>query len=183
MTYEEALKLLEEKIQAPNLIKHCLAVGAIMRGLAEYFHEDKDKWQLTGLLHDIDYETTKNDLEKHSLVGAKMLEDLNLDPEIVYAVKVHNEIHNLPRKSKLDKALFAADPTSGLIVAATLVLPSKKIEDLTVENILHRFKEKKFAQGAKRENISACRELDLSLEKFLDIALKSMQKINQDIGL
>ncbi|MCD6471133.1 HDIG domain-containing protein [bacterium] len=183
MTREEALKLLNEKIKTPNLIKHCLAVGAIMRGLAEYFNEDKDKWEIAGLLHDIDYEQTKNNPKEHSLIGAKFLEEMGLDKEITYAIKVHNPIHNLPRKSKLDKALFAADPLSGLIVAATLVLPSKKLKDLTVENIIHRFKEKGFARGANRENISKCQELGLSLEKFFEISLNAMREISQEIGL
>ena len=183
MTREESLKLLNEKIKTPNLIKHCLAVGAIMRGLAEYFNEDKDKWELAGLLHDIDYEETKNNPEKHSLIGSKFLEELGLDNDIIYAIKVHNSIHNLPRKTKLDKALFAADPLSGLIVAATLVLPSKKLADLTVENISHRFKEKGFARGANRKNISTCQDLGLSLEKFSEISLNAMKKINQEIGL
>ncbi|MFN3301565.1 MAG: HDIG domain-containing metalloprotein [Patescibacteria group bacterium] len=183
MIRDKAFKLLKEKIKNQNLIKHSLAVEAVMIELAEFFSEDKEKWGLAGLLHDIDYEETKNLPEKHGLVGGKILEELGLDKEIVEAVKAHNEIHNLPRQTKLAKALFCTDPITGLIVAATLVLPSKKINDLTVENILNRFKEKSFARGANREIISSCSEIGLTLEEFVRISLTAMQKISSELGL
>lgn len=184
MSREEALKLLKENLFNQNLIKHCFAVEAIMRALAQKFGEGQEKWALTGLLHDIDYEKVKDDLSQHSLVGAKMLEDLGLDKDICQAVKVHNEAHGIPPQTLLDKALFVTDPLTGLIVAATLVLPSKKIADLSVENVLNRFKEKAFARGANREIMGKCEELlDLKLEEFVDIGLKAMQGISEDLGL
>lgn len=183
MTREEALKLVEEKIQTKNLIKHCLAVEAVMQALAKYFGEDEEKWGLAGLLHDIDYEETKNAPEKHSLVGAEMLEKLGVESEIVRAIKVHNEVHSLPRETKIDKALFCTDPITGLIVAAALVLPSKKIANLTPKNILNRFKEKGFAKGANREHIVLCSEIGLSLEEFIKISLEAMKNIANDLGL
>jgi hypothetical protein len=183
MNREQAIKLVKEKIKNENLIKHCLAVEACMRVLAEKFGEDSEKWGLAGLLHDIDYEETKNDPDKHSLVGAEMLEKLGLDKEICEAVKTHNEKHGIVPESKMAKALFSVDPLTGLIVAATLVLPNKKISELTVENILNRFKEKSFARGANREIISKCSEIGLSLEEFIKIGLEAMQKINNELGL
>lgn len=183
MTHEQALKLLKEKIKNQNLVKHCLAVEAVMKELAKKFSENKEKWALAGLLHDIDYEETKDSPEKHSLVGAEMLEKIGLDKEIVEAVKAHNEIHGLKRETKMAKALFCTDPMTGLIVAATLVMPNKKIADLTVENILNRFKEKSFARGANREVILTCSEIGLSLEEFAKISLEAMQKISNDLGL
>ena len=184
MKREEAIKLLKEYIQTPNLIKHSLAVGAIMKALAEKFGEDQEKWEICGLLHDIDYEKTKNEPEKHSLVGAQILKEKGLDEEIVEAVKTHNEAHGIEPKSLMAKALYVCDPLSGLIVAATLVLPSKKLKDLTVQNVLNRFKEKSFARGANREIIKKCEEyLSLSLEEFIEIALKAMQGISEELGL
>ena len=184
MTRQEALKILKENIKTPNLIKHCLAVGAIMKALAKRFNQDENRWEICGILHDIDYEKTKNDIQQHSLIGAKMLESFGLDNEIVEAVKAHNEIHGIQPKSLMAKALYVADPLSGLIVAATLVLPSKKIKDLTVKNVLNRFKEKAFARGANREIIKKCEEyLGLSLEEFISIALKAMQNISEELGL
>lgn len=176
--------MVKTKIQNENLIKHCLATEVCMRDLAKYFQEDEDKWALTGLLHDIDYEETKNDSQKHSIIGAEMLEKAGLDKEIVDAVKTHNEIHGIAPESKMAKAIYCVDPLTGLIVAATLVLPSKKIADLTAENVLNRFGEKSFAKGANREIISKCQELlNLSLQKFIAIGLRAMQEINEDLGL
>lgn len=183
MNREEAIELLKEKVKNPNLIKHSLAVESCMRELAAHFGEDKEKWGLAGLLHDIDYEETKNDPEKHSILGADFLKNLGLDNEIVNAVRAHNDIHGIKRETLMEKSLFSVDPLTGLIVAATLVLPSKKIKDLTVKNVLNRFKEKSFARGAKRENILRCTEMGLNLEEFISICLKAMQKISDDLGL
>ena len=184
MNREEAFKLVNGKIQNQNLIKHCLATEVCMMVLAEHFGEDKEKWGLTGLLHDIDYEETKNDPDKHSIVGAEMLEKLGLDKEIVEAVKTHNEAHGIAPETKMAKAIFCVDPLTGLIVASTLVLPSKKIADLTPENVLNRFKEKSFAKGANREIISKCEELlGLNLEEFIGICLVAMKEISSELGL
>jgi len=184
MTRDEGLKLVQEKIQNQNLVKHCLAVEVCMRDLAEKFGENSENWALAGLLHDIDYEETKDDPDKHSILGAEMLEELGLDKEIVEAVKTHNERHGIAPETRMAKAIFCADPLTGLIVAATLVLPSKKITDLTAENVINRFGEKSFARGANREIISQCQELlGLSLEEFIQIGLEAMQKINNELEL
>ncbi|GAI05125.1 unnamed protein product [marine sediment metagenome] len=99
-------------------------------------------------------------------------------------MKVHNEAHGIPPETLLEKALFVTDPLTGLIVAATLVLPSKKIADLSTENVLNRFKEKAFARGANREIIKKCEELlNLKLEEFVKIGLEAMQKIAAQLGL
>jgi len=184
MTREQALEILKQNLSNQNLIKHCLAVEAVMVGLAIHFNENKEEWGLAGLLHDIDYETTKDDPQQHSLVGAKMLEDLGLEKNICQAVKVHNEMHGIIPETLLDKSLFVTDPLTGLIVAATLVLPSKKISDLTPENVLNRFQEKAFARGANRNIIKRSEELlNLKLEEFVGIALKAMQGISSELGL
>jgi hypothetical protein len=184
MEREEALKLLTDNIKNQNLQKHCLAVEAGMRGLARHFNEDEKKWALCGLLHDIDYEKIKDDPDLHSKMGAEMLKSLGFDKDICQAVLTHNEAHKKEPETKMAKALFCLDPLTGLIVAATLVLPSKKIKDLKVENVLHRFGEKSFARGANREIIKKCNEfLGLSLEEFVKIVLEAMQKISNELGL
>jgi len=183
MIRADALRLVEEKITTKNLIKHCLAVEAVMAALAKHFQQDEVRWALAGLLHDIDYETTKDKPEQHSLLGAEMLQALGVDAEIIQAVEAHNDMHHLPRVSQMDKALFCADPITGLMVAATLVLPSKKIVELTAENVLNRFKEKGFAKGANREHIATCADLGLSLEEFVKISLTAMQRVAGELGL
>jgi len=183
MTRQEALAYLEKHLQNDNLIKHSLAVESIMRGLARHLGEDEEKWGITGLLHDIDYETTATDPERHSQVGAQMLTTAGLDEDMVYAVKVHNEAHGLPRNSLLDKALFAADPTSGFITAAALVRPEKQLAFVEVKSLKKRFKEKAFAKGANRDNMAACTELGLELEDFLALSLAAMQQDAAELGL
>lgn len=184
MNEEKALLILNDKVKTPNLIKHCLACGAAMKELAKYFKEDEEKWGIVGLLHDIDYEETKDNPEKHSLIGAEYLQGQNIDEKIVEAVKTHNEIHGFAPETKMAKALFCVDPLTGLIVAATLVLPSKQIKDVTTDNILNRFKEKGFAKGANREIIKQCESLlGLSLKEFVDLVLQGMKSIADDLGL
>jgi len=186
MTREQGLEILKQNIQNQNLIKHCLSVEAVMRAFARHFGEDEEKWGLCGLLHDIDYEKVKwpENPHLHSKVGAKMLKDLGIDEEICDAVLTHNEIHGIEPKTKMAKSLYCIDPLTGLIVAATLVLPSKKINDLKTENVLNRFNEKHFAKGANREIIKKCEEyLNLSLKDFIKIGLAAMQQIAGELGL
>lgn len=184
MNREKALKILRDNLQNENLIKHSLAVEKVMRALALQFGEDEEKWALAGLLHDIDYEKVKDDMSRHSLVGAEMLASFGLSQDICQAVKVHNKAHGIKPETLIEKALFVSDPLTGLIVASTLVLPSKKIADLTKENVLNRFKEKSFAKGACRETIGKCQDLlAVPLEDFVDIGLRAMQEISEDLGL
>ncbi|MDL1972002.1 MAG: HDIG domain-containing protein [Deltaproteobacteria bacterium] len=183
MDREKLFKELKKRVKNKNLIKHMLATEAVMRALAERFGEDVEKWGIVGLLHDIDYEETKDRPEEHSLIGAEILENMGLPEDIIYAVKVHNPIHNLPRNSKLDKALYAVDPLTGLIVACALITPEKKLSKIDTAFVLRRFKEKAFAKGANREQIKTCSELGLSLEEFIDIALRAMQGISGQLGL
>ncbi|MBU3964674.1 HDIG domain-containing protein [Patescibacteria group bacterium] len=184
MNREEAHKLLKENLFNNNLLKHCLAVEAIMRGLAKRLGGDSEKWGIAGLLHDIDYEKTKDAPLKHSLIGAEMLKNLGFGEEICEAVKTHNEAHSIAPEGLMAKALFVCDPISGLIVASTLVLPSKNIKELTTENVLNRFKEKAFARGANREIIGKCELLlGLSLEEFVKISLDAMKEISKEIEL
>lgn len=184
MTRNKAFDLLKENLKNQNLIKHSLAVEASMRGLAEKFNEDVEKWGICGLIHDIDYEKTGGNPNLHSKQGAEMLKGLGFDEETYKAVLAHNEIHGIKPESLMAKALYCVDPLTGLIVAATLVLPSKKINKLEIDSVLKRFKEKAFAKGADREIIKKCEEyLNLSLKEFIRITLSSMQKISNELGL
>jgi len=183
MSREEALELVKENINQENLVKHCLAVEAVMVRLAEYFNEDVEKWRLAGLLHDIDYEDTADNPEKHSQLGADRLADMGLPDDIVYAVRAHNGIHELPRKSKLDKSLYASDPLTGLIVASALIHPEKSLDALDTEFIMNRYEESSFAKGADRDVIASCSELDLELEEFIGLSLEGMQSISKELGL
>jgi putative nucleotidyltransferase with HDIG domain len=184
MKRETALEILKKHIDNKNLIKHCLAVEAGMKGLAKHFQNDLDKWGLAGLLHDIDYMQTKDDPKQHAKIGAQICRDLEIAEDICQAIQEHNEFNGSTPTSLMAKALFCTDPLTGLIVASTLVLPSKKIKDLKTENILKRMQEPSFAKGANREVIKACQTLlGLALDEFIQIVLESMQSIETDLEL
>lgn len=139
---------------------------------------------LCGLLHDVDYEIVKGDMTKHGLEDAKTLKENGFDEDICEAVLSHNEFHGIPPSSLMAKAIFCVDLLTGLIVAATLVLPTKKIRDLEVTNLLNRFKEKSFAKGARRDVISKCKDyLNMELHVFFEICLNAMRKIAAHLGL
>lgn len=181
MTREEAYNLVKQHMQTKNLIKHVIAVEAIMRGLACKFEQDEHKWALSGLLHDLDYDQTKDDPENHTLLTAKILAENDISDEIIHAIKCHN--CKAEKISLMDRALYAADPMSGFIVAAALMHPDKKLASLDVEFINRRFGEKRFAAGANREQMASCEHLGLSLEEFIQLSLQSMQEIHKDLGL
>ncbi len=183
LTREQAFLEIQSRIPNVNLQKHMIAAEAIMRELARHFSEDPDRWGLSGLLHDIDYNETAKDPQRHSLLGYEILKQLGVDEDIAYAVKVHNEVHGLPRLSLMDKALYAADPTTGLIVAAALILPQKKLHLVTTDFLMKRFHEKGFARGADRTVIASCSELGLSLEEFFTLSLQGMMKFQSELGL
>jgi len=183
MKREEALELMKDNIKQKNLQKHCLAVEAVMERLAEYFDRDKEKWKLSALLHDIDYEETADEPKKHSLIGADMLDEIGMEDDIVDAVRAHNGMHELPRETLMAKALYACDPLTGLIVASALIHPDKKLSALDTEFIMNRYGESSFAKGADRDVIASCEEMDLELEEFIGLSLEGMQNISDDLGL
>ena len=183
MTREEALESVRENVENENSVKHMLAAEAIMRALARRLGEDEEEWGLAGLLHDIDLELMGGDMKVHSRLGADLVREMGVSEAIVQAILRHNETHGLPRETKMDKALFCADPITGLITASALVRPDKKLASVEAKSIRKRFKEKSFAAGANRENIATCSELGIDLDDFIEIGLKAMQGVAADLGL
>ena len=183
MTREEALDSVKANVENENLIKHMLATEAIMRALAKRLGEDEEEWGLTGLLHDIDVELTEGDMSAHSKLGADLVRELGAGETMAHAVLCHNEAHGVPRQSKLDKALFCADPLTGLITAGALIRPDKKLAGLEAKSVRKRFKEKSFAAGANREQIATCSELGLELDEFIELGLKAIKGIASSLGL
>ncbi len=178
---KEALKLLQQHIKNKNLIKHCLAVEAIMKELAKHFNEDEEKWGMAGLLHDLDYEYTKDCPEKHGKVALELLKEYHIPDEVKNAIVAH--AGNKSRDTLMEKAIYIADPISGFIVAAALISPQKKLNGIDVDFLKRRFKEKAFAKGIDRKQILLCEEIGLSLEQLFEISLNAMKKIAQELGL
>lgn len=197
MTRQEAYQLLIEMVQNKNLVKHGLAVEAIMRALARKFGEDdpsrlgaaslaeaEEEWGLVGLLHDADYEVTDKDPKKHTLVISEKLRELGVSERIINAIQAHSDEIKPNRENLLEKAVYAADELSGLITAVALVRPDKKLSAVTVDSVMKKFPNKSFAAGAKREQIETCeKELGIPLTDFVALALVAMQGISEELGL
>ncbi|MBN2102778.1 HD domain-containing protein [bacterium] len=181
MTREEALDLVKQHVSNKNLIKHMLAVEAVMGQLALYLGEDENQWKLAGLLHDLDYDKTVDDFAKHGLMTEKILKSYDISEAVIQAIKSHPG--HFPRTSRMDKALYAADPITGLIVAAALMHPTKKLKNVDTDFVERRFKEKRFAAGADRDQIKSCETLGIALSDFIGISLKAMQSIDRELGL
>lgn len=179
----QAIEELNARLSDKKLVRHSLAVEAIMRDMARYFKEDVNKWGLAGLLHDIDYEKTASDPSKHSEIAAEILEGMGIDNAIVYAVRAHNSHHGLERRRRMDKALYCVDPISVLISDVTLMLPSKKLEAVALDFILEKINDESFSQGYDMEQIRECEQLGLLKEEFVEIALNAMKRIACTIDL
>lgn len=187
MRREEAYKILTTYLKNPNLIKHSLAAEAAMKDLCIYLNpnansEEIEKWGITGLLHDADYEIFGTDQAKHGMVTT---EKIKLPKDIAHAINSHNfQNTKVEPESQMDWALTCSEQLTGLIVACALVHPEKKLEPLTTEFILKRFGEKAFARGADRSVITLCEEkLGIPLDKFVEVVLISMKSIARDLSL
>jgi len=189
MTREEGYKILTSLIKSPNLIKHHLAAEAAMIGIAKHLkktHSDIniDDWGLVGLLHDADYEETKNIPEKHALLVAEKIGD-KVKPEILYAIKSHGySVNGVEPKSLMDWAIYTCDELTGFIIACALIKPEKKLSGVDINFVLNRMKEPGFARAVDRNQIKMCEEkLGIPIPEFIDLTLKSMQAISKDLGL
>ncbi len=189
MTRPEAFEALKSLITNTNLIKHHLACEAIMLSLCKRLVPQADeitlgKWGITGLLHDADYELTKDNPKIHTLVLEERLGD-NLDQDIIHAIKAHNfQNTGVEPTTIMDWSLYCCDELSGLIIATALIHPDKKLSALDTKFIMKRFNEKNFAMGASREQIQLCEEkLGIPLEEFIGISLLAMQGISDELNL
>ncbi len=183
LTRDEALALVKSKVRDERYLKHMLAVEAIMRRLAERLGGDPELWGLVGLLHDIDFEGTKDDPSRHGLVAEEILKGL-VPEEALRAIKAHNYEHTgVEPASLMEKALIAADAVSGLLVACALVMPNKKLEEVTVKTVEKKFKSKDFARGVDRGRIERCKELGLTREEFFELSLEALKAVASELGL
>ena len=154
-----------------------------MKGLANHLGEDEEAWSICGLLHDIDYEQTKDDHKNHGLIAEEILKD-KVSDEVMHAIKSHNfENTGVDPESNMDFALIAADAISGLIIASALIRPDKKLEEVELKSIKKKFKQKDFARNCNRENIMLCEKFGVDKDKFFELALDSMKTISEDLGL
>jgi len=173
----------DEGTKNKNLRKHAYAVEAGMRAYARKLGGDPDKWGVVGLLHDFDYEKFPQ-METHPWKGAEFLRERGYDEELIEGVLAHAEYTEVERDTPLKKAIFAVDELTGLIVAVALVRPSRKIEDVTVESVLKKWDDRRFAAGVDRRLIEqGAEELGVSLQEHVGIVLEAMKGIAERLGL
>ena len=189
MTREEAYKILTDNVKNQNLIKHMLATEATMRALYLRLNQNPntetlEDWGIVGLLHDVDYEESRDHPEKHGIIARDILNG-KLDTTFIHAIMAHNSTYTkvLP-ETLLDWSISCCDELTGLIVASTLISPDKKLANINSDFVLNRFKEKNFAKGASRDKIKLCEEkLQIPLGEFIQITLSAMQQIAPSLGL
>ena len=180
---EQGFELLKKYLKNENLIKHSLAVEAILKKMANKLREDNEIWGLTGLLHDLDYDYTKEDPEKHAIISTDILEGI-VPVDILKAIKSHNYQHTTQvPETILDKSLIAADAVSGLVIATALVMPTKKLSDVELKSLINKFKDNSFAKGCNRKKIELCEDVGLNLQEFLDLSLDALKSIADELGL
>ena len=183
ITREEALKLLKEYNQDESLIRHALAVEAVMRHFAMLFDEDVEKWGIIGLIHDLDYERYP---EEHCVKVKEILTEREWPKEYIHAVQSHgwgicSEVEPVHR---MEKVLYTIDELTGLITAAALVRPSRSLLDLEVKSVKKKWKDKAFAAGVNREIIQKGAELlGMELSEIIKETIAGMRSIAAELGL
>jgi putative nucleotidyltransferase with HDIG domain len=183
MTRDEAYAIVQEYVKNENLIRHMLSVEAAMHFYAEKYDQDIEMWGMSGLLHDFDWEIHPT-LEQHPQDGIPILRERGVPGEIVRAIQSHADHTGVPRQTLMEKALYACDEITGLIVAVALVRPSKSLHDLKVKSLKKKWKDRSFAAGANREEISgAAEEFGVPLWEHVDNVIQAMRGIAPQLGL
>jgi putative nucleotidyltransferase with HDIG domain len=184
MERSKAIVLLKEYVKSPNMLSHCYASEAVMRALAKRLERNEEKWAMAGLLHDLDVELVKGDKYIHGKETARILAELNVEEEIIDAIRMHNESSAGEKRSKeFQYALAAGETITGMIVATTLVYPDKKIASVKPKSLIKRMKTKNFAASVRRENIMECEQIGIPLPEFAEICVHAMRSISNEIGL
>lgn len=188
MTRDEALALMHEHTESDALRKHMYAVEQAMRLCAEKFGEDEDRWGVVGLLHDFDYEKYPNHehspTDGHPAWGVRLLRERGLPEDMCEAILGHAQYSGVPRVSPMAKALFAVDELCGFLVACALVRPSKSLHDLEVKSVKKKLKDKAFARGVNREEVSqGAEELGVPLDEHIRFVIEALRPIEERLGL
>jgi putative nucleotidyltransferase with HDIG domain len=180
---ESAWNLLCEYTQSDSLRKHMLAVEACMRAYARKFGEDEEKWGITGLLHDFDYEKYPTPQE-HPFVGNKILEERGYSEEMRRAILSHAEYSGVKRESRMEKTLFACDELAGFITATALVKPGKSLAEVEAKSVRKKMKDKAFARSVNRDDImNGAVEMGVDLEEHIAFCIEAMKTIAPELGL
>ena len=182
-TRDQALALLHEWVANPNLRKHCYAVEAAMRAYARKLGGDEERWALTGLIHDFDWERHP-DAERHPMKGVDVLREKGWPEDVCRAVLGHATYSGVPRDTLLARALFACDELCGFLVACALVQPGKTLAEVEPASVKKKMKSAGFARNVNRDDIlNGTAELGVDLDEHIAFTLEAMRGIHQELGL
>lgn len=180
---QKGLNLLKEYTKSDSLLRHAYAVEQIMRKYAQKYGENEDKWGITGLLHDFDYEKYPT-AEDHPFVGNKILKEHGYEDDILDAIMGHAEYTGVPRKSLMAKTLFACDELTGFIFAVTYVRPSKSVNDVKVKSVTKKLKDKGFAAKVSRTDINnGIEELGVDRAEHIQFVIDALKEKAEELGL
>ena len=184
----DTLALMHEYTASESLRKHMLAVEGAMRAYAQKFGEDEERWGITGLIHDFDYERFPNNAhsptEEHPSEGVRILKSKGYPDDILEAILGHAHYTNTPRESRMAKTLFAVDELTGLVTATALVRPSKSVHEVEAKSVRKKMKDKAFARGVSRDDvINGAAELGVDLDEHINFVIGSMKARSSDLGL
>ena len=190
ITYQQAEELVNKYITNPITKLHLRETEVFMRALANRFNEDEEKWGIIGLLHDIDWDLTKDNPKEHCIKAQDILIQEGVDNFIIETIISHcygnNVVVEFKQKSRstvIQHCLAAAETLTGLIIASALIIPDKKLNRLSLESLKKKFKNKKFAENCDRNIILECEKVGISIDEFLKIGLESLQGISSELGL
>lgn len=180
---EYAFELLNKYIKNKNLVKHGLAVEAVMRHFANIYGEDVEKWGVVGLIHDIDYEMYP---DEHCMKCAEILRENGISDEYIYSVQSHgyNICSDVEPTHKMEKVLYTIDELTGLIIAIALMKPNKTLAEVDLESVKKKWKQTKFAAGVRRDLIeNGAQLLGEDLDFVITETINGMQSISNELGL
>ena len=185
---EEALALVHEYTASDSLRKHMLAVEAAMRAYASKFGEDADRWGITGLVHDFDYERFPNNAhspdEEHPAEGVRILRAKGFPEDILEAILGHARYSGVPRVTRMAKALFAVDELTGLVTATALVRPTKNVMEVEAKSVRKKMKDKAFARSVNRDDlINGARDLGVELDEHIRFVAEALKPVAHQLGV
>ena len=181
MNREDSWELMCTWTESDSLRKHMLAVEAAMRAYARRFGEDEEKWGITGLLHDMDYEKHPTP-DEHPMVGVRELESRGYPEEVIHAIKGHADYLDVPRDTLMSKTLYAVDELSGFIVACALMRP-EGLENMKAKSVRKKMKQKSFAAAVNRDDIvRGAEELGVNLNEHIEFVADALRERSGELG-
>jgi putative nucleotidyltransferase with HDIG domain len=191
LTWDQARALFDAHIKDEKVRMHCRASEVIMRRLANHFGQDEEQWAILGLLHDIDFDKTKDNVQEHCILSRTILAQAGVSQEAIDIVCSHawgtecggEESRDRKRTRGIEHALVAAETITGLIYAAALMNPEKSLTQVNVQSLKKKFKSNAFARNCNRDFMAEIEKTGLALNDFFAIAIQAMQEISDELGL